>query len=226
MAGPEPTHFDRDEREVEFTRALAFSDGVFGIAITLLVVSIDVPNLSGSDLEGQLISALDNLLPFISSYFISFGVVGLLWLRHHRLFSRIRKLDTHVLVVNLVLLSFVALMPFSTEIVGRYGDLPAGVAIYAMNLAVAAGAYTWLWWHCTRAGLLGEEQTPVELRLELRTRLMTSVGFVASIPIAFLVSARIAQLSWLAVVLGQQALIRRYLRQGRIGLSADRDEDD
>lgn len=222
MAAPEPTHFDRSEREVEFARALAFSDGVFGIAITLLVVSIEVPNLSGPDIEGQLVRALDHLLPFLLSYFISFGVVGLLWLRHHRLFSRIHKLDTHALVVNLVLLAFVALMPFSTEVIGRYGHEPAGVTIYAANLAIAAGAYTWLWWHCSRAGLLGEPQTSVELSYELAARMTTVVGFLLSIPIAFLISARTAQISWAVTVVVQQLVVRVYYRRAGIA-AADRD---
>lgn len=216
MAAPLPNHFDRDEREVEFTRALAFSDGVFAFAITLLVVSIDVPRLSGPDIEGQLVEQLDELLPFILSYFLSFAVVGLLWLRHHRLFSRIVKLDTHALVVNLVLLSFVALMPFTTEVLGRYGETPAGTSIYAANLAVAVGGYTWLWWHCSRAGMLDEHPTPRQLRLELTTRLMTSIGFLASIPVAFALSARAAQVLWLLTSVVQQSIYARYVREGRI----------
>lgn len=226
MAAPQPTHFDRDEREVEFSRALAFSDGVFGIAITLLVVSINVPDLTGGDIEGQLVDALDELLPAVGSYFLSFAVVGLLWLRHHSLFSRIRRLDTHALVVNLVLLAFVALMPFSTEVMGRYGDAPMGVSTYAANLAIASAAYTWLWWHCSHAGLLAESATRGELRLELRTRLATSAGFLLSIPIAYAVSPRIAQWTWLGTIALQQALTRRYYREGRIAAPADRDVED
>ncbi|HEU4656099.1 MAG TPA: TMEM175 family protein [Capillimicrobium sp.] len=222
MAVPEPTHFDRDEREVEFTRALAFSDGVFGIAITLLVVSIDVPQVSGGDIERQLLDALDELGPFVGSYFISFAVVGLLWLRHHKLFSRIGRLDTAALVINLVLLSFVSLMPFSTEVMGRYGDSAVGTSIYATNLAVAAGAYTWLWWHCTRAGLLEHLPFPVELRLELASRLSTSVGFLLSIPVAFLLDARAAQVTWLLTIVGQQTVLRRFSRAGRLAGSNDR----
>jgi uncharacterized membrane protein len=218
----EPTHFDRDEREVEFARSLAFSDGVFGIAITLLVTTIDVPDLSGPDVEGQLLRALEDLLPFLLSYALSFAVVGLLWLRHHRLFSRIVKLDTHALVLNLVLLGFVALMPFSTEVLGRYAGAPAAISIYAANLAIAAAVYTRLWWHCSRAGLLGEDQSRDELRLELWTRLSISIGFLLSIPVAFFASSRLAQASWLATVLVQQALVRRYRREGRIG-AADAD---
>lgn len=226
MASPVPTRFDRDEREAEFSRALAFSDGVFGIAITLLVVSINVPDLSGPDLESQLVEALGDLVPSVLSYFLSFAVVGLLWLRHHRLFARIRRLDTYALVVNLALLAFVALMPFTTEVMGRYGDAPAGVAVYAANLAILTGAYTWLWWHCTRAGLLDRQPTPAELRLELTTRLATSAGFLLSIAIAYLVSARVAQWTWIIPLLAQQGLLRRFVEQGRIAQPADRDRDE
>ncbi|HEY8584595.1 MAG TPA: TMEM175 family protein [Capillimicrobium sp.] len=214
MAPPPPTHFDRDEREVEFSRALAFSDGVFGIAITLLVVSIDVPDLRGGDLEGELVDALRDLLPSLASYFLSFAAIGLFWLRHHRLFSRIRRLDTLALCINLVLLAFIALMPFSTEIIGRYGDEPIAVSVYALNLAVAAAAYTWLWFHCTRAGLLDEDVAPSEMRAELAARSVVSLGFLASIPIAYALSPSAAQWFWIVPVLVQAPLARRYAPRG------------
>jgi uncharacterized membrane protein len=208
-----PTDFDRQEREVEFTRALSFSDGVFAFAITLLVTTIDMPNLSGGDSDDAFLQQLDDLAPFFASYFLSFAVVGLLWLRHHRLFSRIHLLDQRALVINLVLLSFVVLMPFSTEVMARYGDLALGVSTYALNLAIAGGAYTWLWWYCARAGMLGHE-SPDEMRIELGTRLSISGGFLLSIPIAF-VDTRAAQFSWILIVVGQRMLIRRYATAGQ-----------
>jgi uncharacterized membrane protein len=217
---PIPTHFDREEREVEFSRALAFSDSVFAFAITLLVTTIDVPRLSDGNEESQLFHQLDNIAPFVASYFLSFAVVGLLWLRHHRLFSRISRLDQRALVMNLVLLSLIALMPFSTEVMARYGDLWPGVSIYALNLAFAGIAYTALWWYCATAGMLGEQLTPAEMQSELRLRLSLPVGFLLSIPLA-IVSARAATLSWLLLVVAQRVLAHVWVTDGRM----PRDDD-
>ncbi len=214
---PGPSQYDREEREIEFARALAFSDGVFAFAVTLLVTTIDVPDLSGPDLNRQLWHALGDLWPSVLSYFISFAVIGLMWMHHHRLFSRIRRLDGTTLWLNLLSLAFVVLMPFTTELLGRYNDEPVGVGVYGLNIALATGAYTLLWWSAARRGMLGETLSPSELHAELLTRLWIVGGFLLSIPIAFL-STEAAQLSWAATGFSQ-GVVQGRLRQ-RGGLPA------
>lgn len=212
---PPPSQFDRHEREVEFARALAFSDGVFAIAITLLVLGIDVPDLSGPGLEHRLLDALADLLPSLASYCLSFAVIGLLWLRHHRLFSRIRRLDGGALWLNLLVLALVALMPFSTNVIGKYGSEPAGVGVYALNIGLAGFAYTALWLHCVRGELLGERLTGDEMRAELVLRGMIPVGFFVSIPLAF-VDPWLAEACWIAILVGQRIYGRRLVGEGRV----------
>jgi len=211
-----PSQFDREEREVEFSRALAFSDGVFAFAITLLVTTIDVPDLSGGDLNHQLWEQFDDIAPRLGSFFLSFFVIGLLWLRHHRLFSRVRQLNTPVLVLNLVLLAFIVLMPFSTEVIGRYGDTEVGVTVYAVNIAVEALAFTALWWYCARRDMLGEALTPAQIRYELVLRAVIPAIFVASIPIAFFVSTTAAELFWLLAFFGQGLVARVLVVDGDV----------
>jgi uncharacterized membrane protein len=213
--------FDREEREVEFSRALAFSDGVFAFAITLLVTTIEVPSLRSPQTEHDLLVALKDLAGPMGSYFLSFAIIGLFWLRHHRLFARVRRLDGRALVLNLLVLSFVVLMPFSTEIIGKYGDLPAGTAVYALNLALASFAFTLLWSYCVRHDMLDEHPTPRQLRLELWMRLSVSLLFLVSLPIAF-VSTSLAQLSWFGLIVVQRAIMRHYADEGRIA----EDEED
>lgn len=203
-----PPQFDREEREIEFSRALAFSDGVFAFAVTLLVTTIEVPDLHGSDIEQQLLHRIDDLLPQLGSYFLSFAVIGLMWMRHHRLFSRIRRLDTGTLWLNLLALSFVVLLPFTTGVIGRYGgDAPSAVGVYALNVGIAGLAFAALWWHCLRNGLLDENPTPRQVRLELWMRLTMPAVFFASIPLAYL-STTAAELSWF-VIIAVQRVFRR-----------------
>src|SRR3954463_12583090 len=97
-------------------RVVAFSDGVFAIAITLLVLSIDVPNVP----DDRLNDALRDLLPFVYTYALSFVIVGLYWLAHHRLFRSLERVDRTLLWINLLVLGVVALIPFPTEVLGRY----------------------------------------------------------------------------------------------------------
>jgi TMEM175 potassium channel family protein len=210
-----PPQFDRNEREIEFSRALAFSDGVFAFAITLLVTTLDVPRLTGANLDHQLWDRLGDLAPQFVSFFLSFAIIGLMWIRHHGLFSRIRRLDQTTLWLNLLALAFVVLIPFSTEVLGKYNGTAAGVGLYAVNMALAGFGFTLLWWHCVRSDLLDEEPTPEQIRLELLMRLGISFGFLVSIPIA-LVNTTIAEFSWFGVVLVQRYFGRRAVAAGRI----------
>jgi uncharacterized membrane protein len=209
-----PSQFDREEREVEFSRALAFSDGVFGVAITLLITTIDVPHVSGPDLGHKLTSALKDLDGSVVSYFISFAVIGLMWMHHHRLFSRIRRVDGAALWLNLLSLSFIVLMPFTTELMGDYGGEPISIALYALNIALAVFSYTLLWWYCAARDMLGEHLTPAQIRYELVTRLFITAGFLVSIPIAY-ASPRLAQWSWLVFGVGQGMISNWLERTGR-----------
>jgi uncharacterized membrane protein len=215
-----PQGFDREEREIEFGRALAFSDGVFGVAITLLITTIDVPHVEGPDLQSKLVDALQALDDSILSYFISFAVIGLMWMHHHRLFSRIRRLDTAALWLNLLSLSFIVLMPFTTELMGDYGDEPIAIALYALNIALAIVAYTLLWWYCAARDMLGEHLTGAQLRYELANRLFVAVGFLVSIPIAY-ASTRAAQWSWLVFGVGQGMISNWLERTGRAPTADD-----
>jgi uncharacterized membrane protein len=212
--------FDREEREVEFSRALAFSDGVFGVAITLLITTIDVPHVTGPDVESKLTDALKQLDGSFVSYFISFAVIGLMWMHHHRLFSRIRRLDSGALWLNLLSLAFIVLMPFTTELMGDYGDQPIAISLYAFNIALAVAAYTMLWWYCAARDMLGEHLTRAQIRYELVTRLFISIGFLISIPIAY-ADPRLAQWSWLVFGVGQGMISAWLERTGRAPTSED-----
>jgi uncharacterized membrane protein len=212
----QPAQFDREEREVEFSRALAFSDGVFAFAITLLVTTLDVPDLSGPDINAQLIDQVEELGPRFGSFFLSFAVIGLLWLRHHRLLSRVRQLDTGALVLNLVLLAFIVLMPFSTEMFGRYGDTWFAVSVYALNIAIEALAFTALWWYCVTRDMLGEDLTPRQVRYELLLRAVVPACFLVSIPLALLASTEVAHITWVASIPAQMLLARILVDEGEV----------
>ncbi len=142
----EPTAPDTGRR---LGRVDSFSDGLFSIAATLLVLSIDVPNVPEADLNG----ALDSLLPSLLAYFISFAVVGLFWLRHHEFFGRLQASDSRLAALNLVFLAFIALLPVPTEILGRYDNSTAPVVIYAVFILVLSVLLRALFHHARNARL-------------------------------------------------------------------------
>jgi uncharacterized membrane protein len=109
-------------------RVEAFSDGVFAIVITLLILDIRVPEVDYS----QLLASLVAVLPRIFAYVISFGVIGVYWLAHHQSLQLIGKLNGFLIWLNLVYLLAVSFMPFPTALLGRYP-----MQIYGLNLIVA-----------------------------------------------------------------------------------------
>jgi uncharacterized membrane protein len=114
-------------------RVEAFSDGVFAIVITLLILDIRVPEVEYS----QLLVSLVAVLPRIFAYVISFGVIGVYWLAHHQSLQLIGKLNGFLIWLNLAYLLAVSFMPFPTALLGRYPMQPIPIVIYGLNLIVA-----------------------------------------------------------------------------------------
>jgi uncharacterized membrane protein len=132
-------------------RLEAFSDGVFAIAITLLILEIKVPEVEGGE---HLWHALGAQWPSYAAYVVSFLVIGIMWLNHHTVFSYIQRVDRTLIMLNLLLLMVVAAIPWPTALMAEY--LREGTAshdaalVYSGVMVVSAVAYTSLWWWATR----------------------------------------------------------------------------
>ena len=185
----------REGNEIEFSRIVAFSDGVFAIAITLLVLSLNVPeHLHGESLG----SALRDQRQDLFAYAISFAVIGRFWVIHHRLFSDVVGFDGRLLALNILYLAWIVLIPFSSEVLGDHGGDTDAVVLYAVNLAVVAVLGWLMAFDAHRAGLTNIE--PGEER-DFRIRaFFVAIVFLASVPVAF-VSPSLAPLLWLILFL-------------------------
>ena len=131
--------------EKETGRVEASSDGVFAIAITLLILELKVPRESeGVLLPGSLLEQWPAYISFITS----FATIGIMWLNHHRLFSLIRRVDTGLLVLNLLLLLGVTIVPFPTALVAEHLGHPGGrlaAIVYCGNGLNIAACFWGLW---------------------------------------------------------------------------------
>ena len=176
--------WDREERGVEFSRIVAFSDGVFAIAITLLVLQIDIPDpLPAGESVGE---ALWNQHGDLLAFAVSFAVIGRLWLVHHRFFGDVTHFDSNLMALNLLYLGFVVLIPFSSEVLGEHGDTEAGVILYAANLSITNLIGGLMFLYAARSGITTSSfveyvKSPLRLR-----NVAGSFVFAASIPIALL----------------------------------------
>jgi uncharacterized membrane protein len=192
----------------EFTRVLAFSDGLFAIAMTLLVVGITVPSLGaeGSD-EGALLDALDDRLGEIISFVISFAVIGRYWVAHHQTFSRLAAMDYGLVGWNLLYLAFIAFLPFPTGLLGTYFGNPVAVALYSLLAGVVSGLEVVVFRHAHRHGLMAQAMPEHIFRWGAIGSLLPVAFFLLSIPVAF-ASTTLAVIIWFLVVPGGLFLTR------------------
>jgi uncharacterized membrane protein len=181
---------------IEFARIVAFTDGVFAIAITLLVLSIDVPSsVSGSALHDFLVDTW----PQLFAYFLSFAVIGRFWIAHHRFFATVHDFDRRLMVLNLAYLSLIVLVPFPTELLGDYGGETDAVILYAL----VVGSASLLGWVMLRYALYrghARRHVPARAGPVPGGGLLPALIFYASIPVA-IASPLVAQIMWVALLI-------------------------
>jgi TMEM175 potassium channel family protein len=195
-------------QERDLARVVAFTDGVMAVAITLLVLNLDVPDVE----HGEIGNALVDLLPSFGAYLLSFALIGRYWVIHHNLFEHLRAFDGRLMALNLLFLSLIALIPFATDLYDQYDDAPVAVGVFAATLGLA-GLVDWaMTAHIARRGFLHERHR-ARAHSGIPVALGISLVFFLSVPAAF-ISVYLAQLLWISVL-----VIRYPLR--RLGRALD-----
>lgn len=188
-----------EERGFDYARTVALSDGVFAIALTLLVLNISFPELAPGhhgDIGTQLLDRRGEL----GSYALSFAVIALLWVRHHAFMRGLEVIDTPLTFLNLVYLAFVAFLPYPTRVLGIYGSQTAAVVLYATTCGIVATVGGLTRMYAQRAHLLSPLGTAVVARRGHWA--ITPAVFFGSIPVAF-ASPAAAKYCWLLILLGR-----------------------
>jgi uncharacterized membrane protein len=150
--------------EKETGRVEAFSDGVFAIAITLLVLELKVPKAA----PGGLLASLFQQWPTCLAYLTSFVTILVMWVNHHEIFNHIRRTSVAFLFLNGLLLLFVTVVPFPTSLVSDHllsPDAPAAAAIYAGTYFLIALSFNALWLYASRGRRLigpGSDQRHID----------------------------------------------------------------
>lgn len=181
------------------TRLEAFSDGVFAIAITLLVIEIKVPHLNHDSTSAELLAALRGLWPSYLGFLISFFAILIVWINHHRFFHSLIGSNHRLLLANGFLLFTVSVMPFPTAVLADYLTTPAAsaaCAVYAGSLVMLNVGFILVWRIAHSGGLLKEGSIKGRLILSL------GIGFVvylAAVFVAFVspyTSLALCMISW------------------------------
>ena len=192
-------------------RLVFFSDAVFAIAITLLALDVRVPEITGEATNGSVAAALGSIAPRIFAYALSFAVVGLFWLAHWRRYLLIEHVDEGLVLLNILLLGFVALIPFPTALLGEHGDVPFAVVVYVLIISATGVMGPVSWIYADRKGLIDPGLSRTEVMLGAMRGLAVPFVMLASLVLLPFFSTAFVQASWL-LIFPVQTLIRRWVR--------------
>lgn len=190
--------FPRDS--VEFNRIINLSDGVAAIALTLLVLTLDVPPPTGPTKTADMGALLDGLGTPLFAFCLSFAIIASSWYGHHRFVASLRGLDAAMVTWNFAYLFCLVVVPFASDLVGTYGDNPSAVAIYAAIMAalylVGVPGY-----ELARArSLLTEDKARDELLWTRVSQLIPGLCFLVSVPLVLATqSTRVGYWTWVAI---------------------------
>jgi TMEM175 potassium channel family protein len=199
------------ERTLELDRLVNFSDGVFAIAATLLVVTIGFSlHLKQPDLDRKLWREFGDVLPQILAYALSFFIIARNWLGHHRMFKIIRRIDGRLIALNLAVLGLIALVPFPTDVYGNYPQERPALIVYCVAISAPSIAAAVMFRYAAQGNRLIDASIPREWVIHSQLRsLSIPIVFLTSIPISF-VAVGLAQLWWIWMIPLRIYFTRRY----------------
>jgi TMEM175 potassium channel family protein len=177
-----PRQEDDEAADEGIGRILALSDGVFAIALTLLILDIAIPATTNDDELGK---ALLGLWPRYLAYALSFLVIARFWVIHHQTFRLIARDNAALVWLNFLLLIFIAFLPFPTAVLGAHEGAPAAAVLYAVALCLTSGSSAaYLWYASGRSNLMRADVGRGQRRA-MRARSMSGpVFFALTVPVA------------------------------------------
>jgi uncharacterized membrane protein len=168
------------------SRIEAFSDGVIAIIVTLLIFEVRLPEVPPHASSAEFWAALVSIAPKFGSFALSFAAVAIYWVNHHHFFSGITHTDWKLLWLNNLLLFFLSIVPFTTAVLGDHLDQPIAIALYALDLGLAAAAFTLMGRYVLFVGRLVDDSIPDDARrTEFRRSLIGTGFYLGCVPIAF-----------------------------------------
>lgn len=174
------------QRTVSSERLIYFSDAVFAIAITILVLGITVPEISKvANLNGVLTGKLLELWPKIFSFIFSFSIIGIFWSGHHILFQYIKRANRILIWLNLLYLMFISFIPFPAALLGQFGAQESVVVLYGFTIFMIGLTFGGIWLYASqKQRLINNKLNQQEINRVTTIIFMPTVIYFAAILIA------------------------------------------
>ncbi len=189
---------------------VSFGDAIFAFAITLMTLSIDIPDLPPNLTEPQLLSRLYDLYPQVESYVISFAVIAIFWISYHQVFNFITRSHISMVYLNLLFLLLITFLSITTSLVIEYGSYQIPYVIYCVVVIMASSLLAIIWWHATKEYRLVDKGIhPLFVRGMMINLLLVPFVFAISILVSFY-NLDIAHYVWLVNIPLNIAVRRKY----------------
>lgn len=196
-------------------RMINFSDAVFAFAATLLVLKIDLPVLSGHNLNSEVAGAIVNLWPQYVANVISFLVIGYYWLSHHGIFGMLNRFNSIIVWMNLIFLIFLSFVPFPVDLYGEYMYEPMVVVFYSAALALVGYLLLMMWVYASHNNkLIPKNLGHKQIEYYSARLLVAPLVFTVSIPLVY-IHPLLAQISWVFVIVGV-VIVGKMYKQKRL----------
>jgi uncharacterized membrane protein len=174
-------------------RIEALTDGIFAVVMTLLVLDISIPQIASSHYDigsvaagSELLQRLFDLWPKVLSFGISFIILAIYWMTHHRQFHYIKHLDRTLIWMNIIFLMAACLLPFSTSLLGEYREQEIAILVYGGNSIIIGSLLYIQWWYATRNHKLVDENLDPITKGTLSRRLLFGITvYLIAIGISF-----------------------------------------
>jgi uncharacterized membrane protein len=189
------------------SRIEALTDGIFAIAMTLLVLSLEVPTGIQNSSNVTVLAMLADLAPNLYHYFLAFFILASFWIAHHAQMDRLKEIDRRFLWINIATLMFVTLVPFSVSLIGDYPDETFAAVVFEANLLVIGLLFAAQWWYAAHSGRLVHPGTDVR-RANRRVMVVPAVSVLA-------ILLALAGWTWSTVLYAFIPLVIRFLPPGR-----------
>jgi uncharacterized membrane protein len=186
--------------KVKLEHVISFSDAVFAFAITLMAISIDIPDLPTNLTQSQLVGKLYEMYPQVESYLISFAIIAIFWVSYHQVFNHIMGSPIQMVYLNLLFLMLITLLSLSTSLVINYGSYQIPYIIYCTIVIMTSSLLAVIWWYATRdRKLINKNIHPLFVKGVMVNLLSLPAVFSLSIFVSFM-DLDIAQYIWLGIV--------------------------
>jgi len=186
--------------DIKVEHVISFSDAVFAFAITLMALTIDIPDLPLNLTQSELLQRLDDSYPQFEDYIISFAVIAIFWISYHQVFNHIKGSHMSMVYLNLLFLLLITLLSLSTSFVINYASYQIPYIIYCIIVIMTSSLLVVIWWYATKEHrLVDKGMHPLFIKGTFFVLLSVPIIFAVSIVISF-INLDMSQYFWLGII--------------------------